>query len=71
MIQAGKLLNSIISPIAGNTSMKLAQRQQIHQLRKNGSAYIHKLLPPLNGGKSLSGIQIVSHRLPAQTQQQQ
>jgi hypothetical protein len=41
LVQARECLDVEVAAITGNASAELRVREQVHQLRKNGTAYVH------------------------------
>jgi hypothetical protein len=50
LIPAGKLFDVAMALISIDANLKLVGREKIHELRKDGSAKIHRL-PPEQAGK--------------------
>jgi hypothetical protein len=49
LIPAGKIFDVAIALVSIDTNLKLVGGEEVHELRKNGSAKIH-LLPPEQAG---------------------
>jgi hypothetical protein len=49
LIPAGEILHLAIAVVTIDAKLKLVGREQIHQLRENGSAKIHRLTPEQAG----------------------